>query len=222
MTEKDEQIKAKVAEIQKLILLGGPAQIARAKAELAKLKEMNDVYVLQIDSLNTVNAKLQAENQTLNSTLTQERARSNSLTDENSRLATKVSAGSILKAMNVTTEGLRFKSNGKSIVTNKAKQVMQMRTHFVLAENHVIDNGAVDIYLRVLGPDGNVMTSSTETIPNNTQNLIFTKRQSVEYNNSDTPVDIELAKGSQFVKGAYNVEIYHSGVLIGRSKIDLK
>jgi hypothetical protein len=222
MTEKDEQIKAKVAEIQKLILLGGPAQIARAKAELAKLKEMNDVYVLQIDSLNTINAKLIAENETLNSSLTQERARSNSLTDENSRLANKVNAGSILKAMNVTTEGLRFKSNGKSIVTNKAKQVMQMRTHFVLAENHVIDNGTVDIYLRVLGPDGNIMASSSETIPGNSQNLIFTKRQAVEYNNSDTPVDVELAKGSQFAKGTYNVEIYHNGILIGRSKIDLK
>ena len=48
LSEKDDDIKAKVAEIQKLISLGGPAQIARAKAELAKLKEMNTVYVGQI------------------------------------------------------------------------------------------------------------------------------------------------------------------------------
>src|SRR4051812_8633692 len=33
LSEKDEQIKSKVAEIQKLILLGGPSQIAKAKAE---------------------------------------------------------------------------------------------------------------------------------------------------------------------------------------------
>src|SRR4051812_19138658 len=56
LTEKDEQIKAKVSEIQKLIMLGGPAQIARAKAELAKLKEMNDLYTVQIDSINKVNS----------------------------------------------------------------------------------------------------------------------------------------------------------------------
>src|SRR5436189_5901593 len=45
LSEKDEEIKAKVVEIQNLIRAGGPAQIARAKAELAKLKEMNDLYV---------------------------------------------------------------------------------------------------------------------------------------------------------------------------------
>ena len=79
LTEKDEQIKAKVAEIQKLILLGGPAQIARAKAELAKLKEMNDVYTVQIDSINKINAHLLAMNDSLNTNLSQERSKNDNL-----------------------------------------------------------------------------------------------------------------------------------------------
>ena len=162
LTEKDEQIKAKVAEIQKLILLGGPAQIARAKAELAKLKEMNDVYTVQIDSINKVNAQLLAANDSLNTNLSQERSKNNSLLSENDRLFSKVSAGSVLKAMNVKTEGFRFKSNGDEVLTNKAKQVQKFRTKFVLAENRVIDNGAIDIYVRVLGPDAGGMESTTQ------------------------------------------------------------
>ncbi len=223
LTEKDEQIKAKVAEIQKLIFLGGPAQIARAKAELAKLKEMNDVYTIQIDSINKVNAQLLAANDSLNSNLSQERSKNNSLSSENNRLYSKVSAGSILKAIDVKTEGFRFKSNGDEVMTNKAKQVQKLRTKFLLAENRVIDNGPIDIFIRVLGPDGEVMKSTNnETFKANNQDLVYTVKQTVEYTNSDTPVDIALAKGSSFVKGNYNVEIYHSGVMIGKSKIELK
>ncbi|MBK6399243.1 MAG: hypothetical protein IPP27_04590 [Bacteroidetes bacterium] len=223
LTEKDEQIKAKVAEIQKLILLGGPAQIARAKAELAKLKEMNDVYTVQIDSINKVNAQLLAANDSLNTNLSQERSKNNSLLSENDRLFSKVSAGSVLKAMNVKTEGFRFKSNGDEVLTNKAKQVQKFRTKFVLAENRVIDNGAIDIYVRVLGPDGDVMKSTNkESFKTASGDLIYTIKQTVEYTNSDTPVDISFGKGGSFEKGKYNVEIYHAGAVIGKSVIELK
>src|SRR5205085_1411580 len=158
LSEKDEEIKAKVLEIQSLIRLGGPAQIAKAKAELAKLKEMNDVYIAQIDSLNVITAKLQQENQNLSSNLSQEMSKNENLSAENSRLYSKVSAGSVLKAQNIITEGLRYRSNGKEIVTQKAKQVQKIRTHFTLGENQVIDRGPIDIFIRVLGPDGNVMS----------------------------------------------------------------
>ncbi|MFM8431721.1 MAG: hypothetical protein ACKOA1_02895, partial [Bacteroidota bacterium] len=42
LSEREEEIKAKTAEIQRLIALGGPAQIARAKAELAELRTLNE------------------------------------------------------------------------------------------------------------------------------------------------------------------------------------
>lgn len=222
LAERDEEIKSKMAEIQRLIALGGPAQIARAKAELAKLKEMNQVYTVQIDSLNKVNAQLQAENMNLNSNLLEERSRSENLSSENNRLSTKVAAGSVLKALNVTTEGVRFSSTGKEVLTNKAKQVQKIRTKFTLAENKVIDRGPVDLYIRVIGPDGAVMSASTETFKANGNDLNFTLKQTVEYTNSDTPVEVSWAKGSEFPKGKYTVEIYHAGLVVGKSGIDLK
>lgn len=222
LSEKDEEIKAKVLEIQKLIQLGGPAQIARAKAELAKLKEMNEVYVAHIDSLNVINAQLQQENQSLSTNLSKEMSKNENLSAENSRLYTKVSAGSVLKTFNIITEGLRYRSNGKEVVTSKAKQVQKIRTNFTLGENPVIDNGPLDIYVRVLGPDGVVMSAEKESFKINGQDLSYTMKETVQYNNKDTPVEIMWAKGSEFVKGKYNVEIYQSGVLIGKSMIDLK
>ncbi len=222
LSEKDEEIKAKVLEIQKLIQLGGPAQIARAKAELAKLKEMNEVYVAHIDSLNVINAQLQQENQSLSTNLSKEMSKNENLSAENSRLYSKVSAGSVLKTFNIVTEGLRYRSNGKEVVTSKAKQVQKIRTNFTLGENPVIDNGPLDIYVRVLGPDGVVMSAEKESFKINGQDMSYTMKETVQYSNKDTPVEIMWAKGSEFVKGKYNVEIYQSGVLIGKSMIELK
>jgi hypothetical protein len=221
LSEKDEAIKAKVAEIQKLISLGGPAQIARAKAELAKLSEMNQVYMAQIDSLNVITAELKAQNQDLASNLTQEKSKNENLSAENFRLSTKVAVGSVLKAQNIVTEGLRYKSNGKEFQTSRAKQVQKIRTKFTLAENKVIDKGLIDIYLRVFGPDGKVMSSKQETFNALGQSLIYTVKQTVEYTNKDIPVEVYWAKGTEFVKGIYKVEIYHGGFLIGNTQIDL-
>ncbi|MBP6334087.1 MAG: hypothetical protein KA444_01350 [Bacteroidia bacterium] len=222
LSEKDAAINAKVVEIQRLISLGGPAQIARARAELAKLNEMNQVYMAQIDSLNVITAQLQAQNLDLTSTLNQEKSKNENLFAENVRLSSKVAAGSILKAHNITTEGLRYKTSGKEFQTNRAKQVQKIRTKFTLAENKVIDKGQLEIYLRVMGPDGTVMSSKQDTFNASGQALVYTVKQMVDYSNKDEPVEVFWAKGTEFVKGIYKVEIYHAGFLIGNSTLDLK
>ena len=222
LATKDLEIKAKVAEIQKLIAVGGPSQIARAKAELSKLKELNAVYVNQIDSLNIVNAKLQSENLNLNSNLSAEKSKVQNLSSENSKLAYRVAAGSILKTTNIVTEGLRYKSSGKEVITNKAKQVQRIRTKFIVGENRVVDRGPVDIYVRVLGPDGAAMSMTQETFITDGQALVYTSRETISYENTDLEVEAMWAKGSEFSKGKYNVELYHQGVLIGKSTIELK
>ncbi len=222
LAEKDEEIKAKVSEIQKLIAIGGPAQIAKAKAELSKLKEMNAVYLTQIDSLNKVNTILQTENQSLNSNLTTEKSKVENLSSENSKLASKVAVGSILRAFNIVTEGIRIKSNGNEVVTSKAKQVSKIRTKFILGENKVLEKGPTDIYVRVLGPDGTNMSMTQETFMVNGEALVYTLKQSVDYDNADKPVEISWANGGQHAKGKYNVELYHAGALIGKSSIELK
>jgi len=223
LSSKDEEIKAKVAEIQRLIAMGGPAQIAKAKAEMARLKEMSNLYQLQIDSLNKVNSALKTKNKNLNTNLDKEQSKNQNLSAENSKLATKIAAGSVLKAMNITTEGLYNKSSGKEVITNKAKKVGMMRTKFLLTENKVVDKGELDLYLRVLGPDGGVMTADHATFKSSSaENLEYTTKESVDYNNEDTPVQIVWAKGTQFAKGKYSVEVYCGGNLIGKSTAELK
>jgi hypothetical protein len=222
LADKDDEIKRKVAEIQRLISLGGPAQIAKAKAELARLKEMNTVYLAQIDSLNVVNTRLKEENSALNSNLTAEQSKNQNLSTQNSALANKVAAGSILKATNIVTEGLRYKSNGKAIVTDKAKQIQKISCSFKLAENRVLDKGSIDIYIRMLGPDGAVMSQLGEFKNASGDNLGYTVIQTVDFNGDETPVNAVVVKGLQFAKGIYKVELYHNGQDIGNSTLNIK
>jgi hypothetical protein len=222
LTEKDDEIKAKVLQIQNLIAIGGPAQIAKAKAELAKLKEMNAVFLTQIDSLNKINIELRSENKNLNTNLTTEKSKVENLASENSKLASRVAAGSVLKAYNIVTEAVRYKSNGNEVIINKAKQVEKIRTKFIIGENKVLEKGSVDIYVRVLGPDGAAMSSTQDTFIGGGQSLVYTVKQSVDYENTEMPVEIFWARGFQFVKGKYSVELYHAGALIGKSSIELK
>lgn len=222
LSSRDEEIKAKVAEIQRLIAIGGPAQIAKAKAEMAQLREMNNMYMANIDSLNKVNSLLQAENQNLSSTLNDEKGKVQNLNDQNIKLADKIAAGSILKAMNIKTEGQKVGKNNKATVTNKAKQVTQIQTSFLLTENRVIDAGPVDLYLRMLGPDGSVMSTDQATFESNGQSLVYSMKKTVDYSNADLPVVEQWATGTPLVKGKYTIEIYHMGTLIGKSTLDLK
>jgi hypothetical protein len=222
LSSRDEEIKAKVAEIQRLIAIGGPAQIAKAKEEMAQLREMNNMYMAQIDSLNKVNTMLQAENQNLSSTLNDEKSKVQNLNDQNSKLAGKIAAGSVLTAMNIKTEGMRFNKAGKGSVTNKAKQVQKVQTSFVLTENKVIDAGPVDIYLRCLAPDGAVMSSDQATFDSNGQSLVYSLKQTVDYANASMPVQMIFMTTGNYQKGKYNIEIYHNGNMIGKSTMDLK
>lgn len=221
--EKSEQeIKEKAARIQELINLGGPAQIKEAKRKLAELKGMNSRYEAQLDSLGKVTAQLQAENSSLSSDLNKAQSMNSRLTDQNTVLSSKVAMGSILKVMNVITEGVRYRSNGQAVSTNRAKMVQKIRTSLTLAENHVIDKGAVDLYVRVIGPDGAVITSMQDAFASNGKSLSYTLKETVNYNNTDTPVEISWARGAAFAEGNYTVEIYQAGVLISKSTAALK
>ena len=222
LSQQDSTLKLKEAQIQHLISIGGPAQLAKAKAELAKLKEMNQLYTLQLDSLNKVNVQLTSDVQNLHSNLSEQQDKNSTLSKQVSHLSDKVAAGSILTATNIVTEALKVKSNGKETVTTKAKQVQKVHTKFTLAQNRVIDPGPVDIYIRVLGPDGKVMEISPQSFMAGGQSVEYTLKQSVEYSNKATDVDAVWAKGTQFTKGKYNVELYHGGEIIGKSMIELK
>ena len=222
LTTKDEEIKSKMAEIQKLINSGDAAQLRKAREELTALRGMNERYIAQLDSLKLANDELNAQNTTLNSDLLSERGRVQNLTEQNSMLANKVAIGSVLKTINVRASGVKYKANGKETETNKASSVSKIRTCFTILENLVAERGPKEAFIRVLSPDGAVMSTSSETFVYNNQATLYTTRESFDYDNKQTDLCLYCSKGSQYAKGKYIIEIYVDGSLIGSSNLTLK
>jgi len=222
LLSKDEEIKSKMAQIRRMIESGDAAQLKTAREELERLKSMNQVYVQDLDSLKSYNNTLASQNETLSTSLNQERDRINSLTQENSLLSNKVAVASVLKTTAFKATGIKYKSSGREIETMKASSVQKIKTCFTVLENTVANSGNKDIYMRVMSPDGVVMTASSETFTINGQASLYTTKESFEYDNKEMNLCVYWEKGSAYAAGKYNIEIYCEGNLIASSAIDLK
>lgn len=222
LSAKDEEIKSKIAEIQRLVNSGDAAQLKKARGELGLLKTLNQNYAFQIDSLRKMNEELNQQNLSLNENLSTEKGKVQSLTQENTVLANKVAIGSVLRTMDVSVIGVRYKSNGKESETNRASKLQKIKTCFTVLENLVVDKGAKDVFLRVLSPDGAVMSTSSETFMYNGQATLYTLKDSFDYNNEKANVCVYFDKGSQYSKGKYTVELYCNGSQIGSTSLILK
>lgn len=222
LSAKDEEIRLKIAQIQKLINSGDATQLRKAKEELSSLKELNQRYIAQIDSLNIANKALSEQNVSLNQNLTSANTKVSSLTQENSVLANKVAIASVLKTTNLKAIGVRYKSSGKETETTKAKSTDRIKTCFTIMENLVVEKGPKDIYVRVLSPDGAVMSTTSETFIYNGQATLYTTKESIMYENRNTDLCVYWEKGNNYSSGSYTIELYCESNQIGVASLTLK
>jgi flagellar basal body-associated protein FliL len=222
LSARDEEIRQKIAQIQKLINSGDAAQLKRAKEEMAALKTLNQSYIVQMDSLREANRLLNDQNLTLSNDLSSANSRVASLNQQNSFLSNKVAIASVLKTTNLKAIGIRFKGSGKESEINKAKTTERIKTCFTILENLVVEKGPKDIYMRVLSPDGAVMSTSSETFTYNGAATLYTTRESIMYENKNTDLCIYWQKGNTYNPGKYTIELYCTGSLIGTTSLELK
>jgi len=225
LTEKNAEIAKIKTEIRSILNKKNAtaAELGRAKtliaslndkittmeADIAKLKEDNQI-------LTNNNVVLTQEKETLTKDLT-------ATTEVKVALEKKVDIASTLNASNIVITPINVKNNGKEKVSTTAKRVDKFVVTFDV-DNRIIQTGSTDVYVVVLGPDGKAINTSAET---------FTTREEVAMPfTAKMPVDLETAKkknvefafvpGSDFMQGAYTVQIYQNGFLIGQGTRELK
>ena len=106
--------------------------------------------------------------------------------------------------------------------TSKSKSTQKIKTCFTILENLVVDKGPRDIYVRVLSPDGAVMSTSQETFDVNGQATLYTTKESIIYENRNTDLCVYWDKGGKYTPGRYNIELYCDGSPIGATSLTLK
>lgn len=213
----EEELQKKKAQIQKMINSG---ELKQAKIALANLKLEIRGYKVQIDSLKEINEALSRQNLSLNTNLEEEKGKNQNLSKENTLLANKVAAGSVLKA-NIT-KAIGVKAGNKETEVTKAKSTDKIKVCFTIQENLIVDKGLKTAYIRIIGADGAVLSTSSETFIYNGQPSLYTMKEEFDYENKETPLCVYWSKGSAFAKGNYTAEVYSGGTQIGSAKFQLK
>ena len=134
LREKLESEKLKtqrLLEELRQVKTSNAAEIMRLKKELKTVRAVLRSYVMQIDSLNKINAALQEENKEVKSKYSAATRQISNLSKEKESLNEKVTLASQLDATNIVTEPL----NKRNREARKAKDVKKLAVSFTIVKN---------------------------------------------------------------------------------------
>ena len=226
LSEKDSIIMANAAEIEKLI--NSQADYNRIKKQLARLQNISQEYVQEMDKLYQENKALKEENQQVRATLEQEREVTRNIQKSNEDLSQKISNAAAFKAYNIKSAGYLVRNKGTEEPTEKASKVKRIKTTLMLGENSLIEPGPVNIYCRIAIPEtGKVLTmgtGDTYSFVHNGQRLQYSCKTVVNYNNKAENVDLnwDLMSDDKAIKGQYSVQLYTDDQFLGECYFTLK
>jgi Tfp pilus assembly protein PilO len=231
MKDENGQLSAELAEQLELInqlkadvekYKGDAEKLGWYRSQLKSFKEKYAVLEAQYDSLFTAHDSLQGQYGNLQGEYSKQTGLNKELTNENMDLANKVAMGSVLTAYKIAVEGIRGK---KDKVNTKASRVEKLRTCFTLSENPITPKGAKTIYLRIIGPDGKVLTKGRgEEFEFEGGTMAYSTSQEIDYDGSSIE-DLCIyypAPTTQFQKGKTTVEIYVDKTLIGTAAVTFR
>ena len=195
------------------------AKIRQYEKELGTLRTIMKGYIVQIDSLNTLNKKLTADAAAARREAAESRRVSEELTQQVVDLSSKVSAGKILRARAISLTG--YYSNDKA--GDRHSRVRYMVAALSLVENSLADQGPVRIYVRVKDPEGVLLMNNESTeFTVNGDTLEATASREVDYEGNEVDLSIYINDTGEFVKGVYTMEVYTTQSILGRTECMLR
>ncbi|KAA0992543.1 hypothetical protein [Dyadobacter aurulentus] len=193
--------------------------LSEKDSEIANLRQQLGVATSKNEELNEKVTGLESEKQLLADSVT-------NYSVQNRELSEKVNLASALRAEALTVNAVSSKGKERQGGKYKAKRIDKLRVNFKLAENAVAKQNEKQIYLRILDPDGAVlsdMATGSGSFMHNGKELIFSSSQTVTFDNSNQSVDILYGRGGIPLKdGKYAIELYSEGFKIGEGDFTVK
>lgn len=196
------------------------SMIRKYEKELGTLRSIMRNYIVQIDSLNTANKRLTADAAAARKEAAESRRQSEELSKEVESLAGQVAVGAVIKARGLKLEAL----NGSDKVTDRSSRVKKMIVSLALVENDLAEKGPVRVYVRVKGPDGILLTNSSQRTfsVNGGEPMICSASREVDYQGKEVEMAIYINDIPDFSKGVYTVEAYTSQTKLGSAELMLR
>lgn len=211
-----EQLSREQARTQELLeelrrtKINDAAEITRLKKELATVRAQLKQYVLQIDSLNRVNAALAAENSELSGQLAQSTQQNQALASSNTALSEKVAIASQLNATNIQLTPRNKRGKPKEYM----KDGKYVDVSFTISKNPTAATGKRPVYVRLTTPSGQVVDGKGSFTYQGKQ-LVYSMKMDIDYSGAEITKTFYKDIEWSLLGGNYNVTIYADDHIIG-------
>lgn len=194
------------------------ARIAELTREVSSLRGVLRSYVVQIDSLNTANERLRAENKAVKERFDRATTEVRQLATERTQLAQRVHLAAKLDATAIAVSLLD--KRGKA--SKRIDRIENIQISFRIAKNITAEVGEKTFYTRIMRPDDEPMIKSgAGTFLYEGKQIPYSTRRVVEYNGEETPITMYWPVEESLQSGTYLLMIFADGNLIGSSSFSI-
>ncbi len=190
------------------------AQIKQYEKELGTLRSIMKHYIVQIDSLNTLNTTLRQDAVAARREAAENRRQYEELSRTTDNLSKQVAQGSVVKGREVTLVAIN--SSGKE--TDRSSRTEKFRACVNLVENAIAKSGYRTIYIRVKGPDGILLTDDRQRLFTcDGEQMIYSASREVDYQGEEIEICIFFSAfpAGEYSKGVYTVDVYSTEQKLG-------
>ncbi len=210
-----ENERAKVLRLQEELRMtqaSDKAEIKRLSDELATLRKILRSYIQQIDSLNTLNQELRAEKAKITDQYNRTSRTLQQVSQEREELSERVSLAAQLVATNINSKAVNDRGREQTRLSRSTQFVVS----FTIARNITSEPGERTIYVRLMTPDGNVLSKDASNIfPYENSEILYSMRRIVEYGGEEIPVTMYWDIEEFLMPGTYKADIFADGHHIG-------
>lgn len=195
------------------------SRLREYEKELGTLRSIMRGYILQIDSLNTLNVSLRKDATVARDEAKESKQKFNELQTTTDEYAKQVQIGSVLKGRGIILGAIATANKE----TDRSSRTTKLKTCLNLVENSIAAKGPRRVYVRIKSPDGILMTGTQQQIfSTGGEQMIYSAVREVDYQGSELEVCIFFSNNRPFVKGVYNVDVYTEEGKLGSSDLLLR
>lgn len=216
---EQEQLKTqRLLEELRTVKSSNATEIRRLKKELSTLRKVMIGYINQIDSLSRLTTHQKEVIADVTRKYNDASRQINNLSEEKNTLNKKVSLAAQLDATNISIQA----NNKRGKTAKKVKDVVKFKINFTIVKNITAETGERTLYVRITKPDNDVLTKSpSNTFPYENRELVYSIKKYIEYNGEEQAITVYWDVEEYLYAGAYRVDIFADGTLIGSQSFNL-
>lgn len=195
------------------------SKMRQYEKELGTLRSIMRNYIVQIDSLNTLNHKLTADVAAARREVAESRRANEELSQKVDDLSGQVAAGSVIKARGIALHA--YSSADKQ--TDRSSRVARLMASLSLVANDLAPKGPLTVYMRVKDPDGVILTNNAMiSFTCDGDAMVASASREVDYEGSELEMSIYLNGIPSYTAGIYTVELYTEQTMLGSAELMLR